>query len=114
MSRATSSKSKEPLLRRDLRVEDHLDQDVAKLLAHVRIVIPVDGVDELADFIDQAADERRMRLLPSHGQPSGARNRAMVLAQSCSIRTHARKLPAEPAEYTEIFRLCLRRVPCVP
>jgi hypothetical protein len=42
-------------LRRELGMEDDLDEHVAEFLAHVRDVIPVDRVEQLAAFVDQAA-----------------------------------------------------------
>ena len=56
-----------PALLRDQRMKDDLDQHVSQLLPHVRQVLPVDGVEQLAAFVDQAARKRLMGLLPVPG-----------------------------------------------
>jgi hypothetical protein len=43
-------------------MEYYLDENVAQLFAHVRVIALVDRFDEFADFIDEAAHERRVRL----------------------------------------------------
>ena len=44
-------------------VEDHLEQDVAELLAKVAPVADLDRLDQLVRLLDQVADERLVRLL---------------------------------------------------
>ena len=51
-----------PLLLRELSVEDHLDEHIAQLLAHVRHVEPVDGVQKFGTLLDQADGQRLVRL----------------------------------------------------
>ena len=62
-----------------LRVEDHLDEHVPQLLAHVRQVEAVDRVEEFAALVDQAAGEALVGLLlvpraaPRAAQPGDGR-----------------------------------------
>ena len=60
------------LLFREAGVKHDLDQHVAQFLAHVRVVPPVDRIDQLARLIDQAAHQRGMRLLLVPGTTAGA------------------------------------------
>src|SRR5690606_37075828 len=53
-----------PILLGDLRMEDHLHEHVAELLAHVRTIQPVDGVEQFADLVDQATGQAGVRLFP--------------------------------------------------
>jgi hypothetical protein len=46
-----------PFLFRNSRVKNDLDQHVAQLLAHVRHVIAIDGVDQFTHLVDQTAHE---------------------------------------------------------
>jgi len=97
----------------DLSVKHDLDQHVAQLFAHVRQVATVDRVNELADLVNQAPHERRMRLLLIPGttvRGPQTRHGGLQLVD----RTHARNVAVETPEYTENFRLCLPLVPGVP
>jgi indole-3-glycerol phosphate synthase len=103
----------QPLLRGDLRMKDDLDEHITEFLAHVGVVVAVDRVDELTHFINQAAHQRGMRLLlvpraSVGGSQAGHRGLEIV------DRTHARNVSPAAPDYTEIFRLCLPGIPCVP
>ena len=70
----------------------------------MRIVIPIDRVDELAHLVDQAAHQRSMGLLlipraPVRRPQPGHRRSQIV------NRAHARTLPTEHTEYTEKVQL---------
>ena len=69
-----------PRLLGEQRMKNDLDQHVAQLLAHVREVIPVNRLQQLAALVDQAAGEALVGLLlvpgaavsaaqPGHGVP---------------------------------------------
>jgi hypothetical protein len=55
----------------DLGVEEDLDEDVAEFLAHVGEVVLVDGFEEFADFVDEAAGEGLVGLLDVPGAAVG-------------------------------------------
>ena len=55
----------------DPRVEDHLQQDVAELLAHGGRVVVDDLVVGLVRFLEQVAAQRRVGLLGVPGAASG-------------------------------------------
>ena len=52
-----------PLAPRELRLEDHLEEQVAELLAQRLAVARVDGVDDLARLFEHVLAERLERLL---------------------------------------------------
>ncbi len=51
------------LLARDARVEQHLQEQVAELLAHPGAVVGLDGVGELVRLLEEVPHERDVRLL---------------------------------------------------
>ncbi len=55
---------KPALLPRDLRVHDHLQQQIPQFLLEMRIVPGVDRLDHLIHLLDGARPQARMRLLP--------------------------------------------------
>ena len=63
------------LLRRDLRVERHLQQQVAELVADRVVVAAVDGVEQLVRLLQEVPGQRRCVCSRSHGHPPGARAR---------------------------------------
>ena len=92
MPRATSSTIEARIgLRRDLGMEDHLEQQVAQLLAQMISVTGLDGLDRLGGLLDQVLDQRAMGLLgvPRAGlaQPAHHRDQALQLGQRPRGRT---------------------------
>lgn len=57
--------------RRHLRVEDHLEEDVAQLLAEALPVAGIDRVQHLVGLLQQVPGERAVGLLPVPGTPAG-------------------------------------------
>ncbi len=49
---------------RHLRVHGDMEEQVAQFFAQVRHVIPVDGLDEFGDFLDQTVADAAVRLFP--------------------------------------------------
>ena len=67
-------------LRRDPRVEEHLEQDVADLLAQRRQVAVLDRLGRLVGLLKQVPQQRRVRLLPvpRAGHPQRVHDRHQV------------------------------------
>ena len=75
---------------RHLRVEQHLQQQVAELFGQMRKVAPLDGVEDLVGLFERVYLRMVSNVCSrSHGQPPGARSRAMI-ATDCSNNLAAR------------------------
>src|SRR5205085_1594233 len=81
-----------PAFGRELGVKHHLDQHVPEFLAHVRDVVPVDGFEQFAALVDQAAGERLVRLLAIPRASVGRPQPRHRLAEFFN-RRHAEELP---------------------
>ena len=82
----------------------------------MREIVPVDGVEQLAAFVDQAARERLVGLLAVPRTTVGGAQAGHGAAEVFD-GGHNGKLPTEHTEHTEKttnFLLCVPCVQCVP
>ena len=59
-----------PLLVRDLRVEDRLEQQIAEFLAEISVIPRIDGRHDLVSLLQQPRAQRCVRLLAIPGAPA--------------------------------------------
>ena len=58
-------------IRRDLRVQHHLHQDIAQLFAQVGDIVRLDAIDRFVGFLDHVLGNAGMRLLSIPWAPVG-------------------------------------------
>ena len=66
---------KSPVAGRDLRVKHHVEQNVAEILHHVRVVPFPDRIHKLAHLFPELREDGAMGLLFVPGAPAGALER---------------------------------------
>ena len=74
---------------RDLGVHHHLQKKVAQFLAQIGVVIRPDRVGHFIGFLEQARDERFVRLLAIPGTTAGGAQLRDNVAQSREVIRHS-------------------------
>ena len=71
--------------RGDLRVENHLQQQIAQFFRELAVVPTLERLQHLVGFFDQIGAKRKMGLLDTLGQTRGVDDKTMVLARDLDL-----------------------------